>query len=50
MLSTDNFAFGEMLNSAAQWPGIGGMGYFDMLQDQDQYMSGLGTDLDPFLY
>ncbi|KAH5551193.1 hypothetical protein HBI25_184440 [Parastagonospora nodorum] len=50
MLSTDNFAFGEMLNSAAQWPGAGGMGYFEMAQDQDQYMTGLGTNLDPFLY
>lgn len=48
MLSMDNFAFGEMLNSAAQWPSVGGMGYVDM--GQDQYMRELGTNLDSFLY
>ena len=29
MLSADNFAFGEMLNSAAQWPFLDYMGFGD---------------------
>ena len=48
MLSADNFAFGEMLNSAAQWPSVGGTGYVDV--GKDQYMAGLGVDLETYLY
>lgn len=30
MLSTDNFAFGEMLSSAAQWPNFQDMEFNDI--------------------
>lgn len=33
MLSTDNFAFSEMLNSAAQWPNFQDMNFSDLDSD-----------------
>ena len=33
MLSADTFAFGEMLSSAAQWPDLGDVGFYDSILD-----------------
>jgi hypothetical protein len=47
MLSTDNFAFGEMLNSAAQWPDFQDMNFDGMGSDP---MTGTEFNLGPYIF
>ncbi|KAF2501283.1 hypothetical protein BU16DRAFT_613202 [Lophium mytilinum] len=48
MLSTDNFAFGEMLSSAAQWPEFPDMNFGDLGLDIAMTESGFNFGSDPF--
>ncbi|KAH7070351.1 fungal-specific transcription factor domain-containing protein [Paraphoma chrysanthemicola] len=47
MISTDIFAFGEMLNSAAQWPEYPDLDFVNM--DLDQPWNSTGIAIDPYL-